>query len=63
MYMWQKLYNDNALSRQFALLVFLQPLIDIYRLFVGNGIEIAGISLVELINILFIWEHTCACTA
>lgn len=54
MHMWQKLYNDNALSRQFALLVFLQPFIDIYRLFVGNGIEIAGISLVELINILFI---------
>lgn len=54
MYMWQKLYNSDALSKQFAILVFLQPFIDIYRLFVGNGIEVAGISLVELVNILFI---------
>lgn len=52
--MLEKLYKKDALMKQFALLVFLQPFIDIYRLFLGNTIEIAGISLVELINIILI---------
>lgn len=52
--MLKKLYTDKNLSLQILILVCLQPLIDIYRLFVENAIEIAGISLVELINILFV---------
>lgn len=50
----QKLYTNDRLSLQFAILIVLQPLIDIYRLFVGNGIEIAGISVVELVNMFLI---------
>lgn len=52
--MLKKLYSTDSLSTQLMILVCMQPLIDIYRIFVGNAIEIAGISLVELINILFI---------
>ena len=52
--MLEKLYKKDALMKQFALLVFLQPFIDIYRLFVGNTVEVAGVSLVELINIILI---------
>lgn len=50
----KKLYSTEGLAEQFMILVCLQPIVDIYRIFVGNAIEIAGISLVELINILFI---------
>lgn len=52
--MLKKLYTDKNLNLQILILVCLQPFIDIYRLFVENAIEIAGLSLVELINILFV---------
>lgn len=52
--MINKLYDNESLSKQFMIFIILQPIIDIYRLFVGNAIEIAGISLVELINIFLI---------
>ena len=52
--MLKKLYSNDGLCAQFMLLVFMQPFIDIYRVFVGNAIEIVGISLVELVNMGFI---------
>lgn len=54
MTMQKKLYSDRWICVQFSILILLQPLIDIYRTFVGNKIEICGISLVELFNILLI---------
>lgn len=50
----KKIYSNNLISLQFAGLILLQPLIDMYRLFVGNAIKICGISLVEFFNIAFI---------
>lgn len=49
-----KLSEKGALTVQFAMLVLLQPFIDMYRLFVGNRFEVLGISLVELINLLLV---------
>lgn len=54
MNMENKLYSDKWLGLQLSVLILLQPLIDIYRSFVGNKIEIGGISLVELFNIILI---------
>lgn len=52
--MLKKIYGNDGLCKRLMILVCIQPLIDIYRIFVGNRIEIAGVSLVELVNILFI---------
>ena len=41
MNMENKLYSDKWLGLQLSVLILLQPLIDIYRSFVGNKIEIA----------------------
>lgn len=50
----KKIYSNNFLSLQFAGFILLQPLIDMYRLFVGNAVKICGISLVEFFNIALI---------
>ena len=47
-----KLIQDKFYVKQLLAFVGLQPLIDIYRVFVENKIEFAGISLAEWINIL-----------
>lgn len=52
--MHKNLYHTRSLSLQLTLFVLLQPFIDMYRLFVGNAIELAGISLVEWFNFILI---------
>ncbi len=49
-----RLINDKNFSLQLLGFVILQPFVDIYRVFFENTIEIAGISLAELINLLAI---------
>lgn len=49
-----KLINDKNFSLQLLGFVILQPFVDIYRIFFENTIEIAGVSLAELINLLAI---------
>lgn len=55
----KKLVSDKSFLLQLMGFVILQPFIDIYRVFVENKIEIAGISLSELINILAVLYLVC----
>lgn len=49
-----KLISDKNFLLQLLGFVILQPFVDIYRVFFENTIEIAGISLAELVNLLAI---------
>lgn len=45
--------NCNNYNKIVFCLIFLLPFIDIYRALVGNKFELLGVSIVEIINILF----------
>ncbi len=51
--MLKELYADKNLKWQLMVFVCLQPFIEIYRQLFGNAIQVFGISMVELVNILF----------
>lgn len=50
----QKLSEERLIGIQCCILVIIQPLLDIYRSFIGNQFELFGISLVELFNFILI---------
>lgn len=52
--MSKKILFENLINIQIMFFILFQPIIDIGRTFLENRIEIAGISILEIINMLFI---------
>ncbi|MEG0289983.1 MAG: O-antigen ligase family protein [Erysipelotrichaceae bacterium] len=50
----KKLSDQKLIGIQCCLLVALQPILDIYRTFIGNKFQLFGISLLEILNFVFI---------
>lgn len=55
----KRILDEKNFLLQLVGFVILQVFVDIYRVFIGNKIEVAGISLAELINVLAVLYLVC----